>query len=122
MSKLFVVHVDGNRRFDDVEIPEGVETVGQWADQVAREHIGSSDVADREFSFKADGEVADRDAKVSKLGDGALLELVEVTVLDETTADAVVEEKPARRRSRAKADDSADGDGDKTTADADAGE
>jgi hypothetical protein len=83
------VHVDGNRQFELEEFPEGITTVGEYADQVAADNIGSSDVADREFSFKVDGRVADRDEDLGTIEDGSFLELVEVTVLAETTDAAV---------------------------------
>lgn len=91
-EKSFTVHIDGNRQSEGVIPPDGVSTAGEWADQVASEAIGSSDVADREFSWKVDGDVADRGDKISSLKDGAFLELVEVTVLEETTPAAVAPE------------------------------
>lgn len=91
-DKAFTLHIDGNRQTDGVIAPDEVSTAGEWADLVASEAIGSSDVVDRDFSFKVDGDVADRDDTIKSFKDGALLELVEVTVLEETTPDAVVPE------------------------------
>jgi hypothetical protein len=82
------LHIDGNRQYADVEPPEDIATVGGWADQVALEEIGSSDVTDRQFSFKANGDVLARDAKVGKVKDGAFLELIEVTEATDTVATA----------------------------------
>lgn len=84
------LHIDGNRQFDDATAPDGVDTVGQWADTIASEYLGT-DVSGREFSFKADGDVLDRGVKVGKVSHGAFLELIEVT------GDAPAE-KPARGR------------------------
>ena len=84
-NDTYDVHVDASRRWD-ITIPEGVTTAGEWADITAVEN----DVAGTEFSFKADGVVLDRKAKLSKLEPGTLLELVEVTVPapDEGSADS----------------------------------
>lgn len=87
--KVFTVHIDGNRQFDttnanETSHPDGYSTMGEWADALAKLNaIGGSDGQNAEFSFKVNGDVADRDAKISKLPDGAFLELIDVTVPDE---------------------------------------
>lgn len=79
-DKQFTLHIDGNRVFPETSVPDEITTVGQWADTVARENqVGGSDSDGNIFSFKVDGDVADRGTKCARLKDGALLELVDVT-------------------------------------------
>jgi hypothetical protein len=89
----FTVHIDGNRVYATADLkpelqPDEFKTVGAHADAVAATY----EVAGTDFSYKVDGDVAERDTKLSKVPDGALCELVEVTAPTEAAPAAAEEE------------------------------
>jgi len=84
-ERAYTVHVDGNRQYDTPALPAELQpaeyaTVGAWADAIATANsVGGSDGETCAFSFKANGDVLERGVAVSRIKDGAFLELIDVS-------------------------------------------